>query len=285
MAMAPAFSYGSPPKRGGSSSEEAAELVDVPAAVVCALCGEADCPGCRVDEAWDGASGVLVFVPWERPEKPLFKRFAETTRVTTEGAESFFSELPSGPLLPALRFAALGELLAVGSTVLLCSAAAFGLGYLIWPDLVSFIGSNPVLRAKFTRTLSTAWLAFTGVLLITRASYGLALYEASTREGAPRHLLRAALRFGLYGAGWDFMTSPLGALWLAAADGRKAPQRLARYALHTPGRATDAFLRGILQLEGAPAKRARRRALTLTMSAAVVSIIAAMALVAFSLLR
>ena len=37
------------------------------------------------------------------------KRFAETTRVTTEGAESFFAELPSGPLPPALRFAALAE--------------------------------------------------------------------------------------------------------------------------------------------------------------------------------
>ncbi|HEU4535033.1 MAG TPA: hypothetical protein VFS00_12990, partial [Polyangiaceae bacterium] len=96
---------------------------------------------------------------------------------------------------------------------------------------------------------------------------------------------RAALRFGLYGAGWDFMTSPLGALWLAAADGRKAPQRLARYALHTPGRATAAFMRGIFQLDGAPAQRARRRALVLTMSGAVVSIIAGMALVALSLLR
>ncbi len=283
--MAPAFSYRPPPKRGGSGADEAAELVDVPAAVVCALCGEAECPGCHVDDAWDGASGVLVFVPWERPEKPLFKRFAETTRVTTEGAESFFGELPSGPLLPALRFAALGELLAVGSTVALCGSVAFGLGYLLWPELVSFIGTNAVLRAKFARTLTVAWLAFTAVLLVTRASYGLALYQASKREGAPLHSLRAALRFGLYGAGWDFMTSPLGALWLVAADGRKAPKRLAHYALHTPGRATAAFMRGIFHLEGVPAKRARRRALIVTMSAAVASIVFGMALVAFSLLR
>ena len=283
--MAPAFSYPSPPKKGREPADEPAELVDVPAAVVCALCGDADCPGCHVDDAWDGASGVLVFVPWERPEKPLWKRFAETTRVTTEGAESFFSELPSGPLLPALRFAAFGELLAVGSTVVLCGAIAFGLGYLLWPELVSFIGTNAALRAKFARTLAVAWLAFTAVLLVTRASYGLALYQASKREGAPRHLMRAALRFGLYGAGWDFMTSPLGALWLATTDGRKAPRRLARYAMQTPGRATAAFMHGIFQLDGAPAKRARRRALAVTMSGAVVCIIAGMALVAVSLLR
>jgi hypothetical protein len=285
--MAPAFSYRSPPKQrgGGSTADEPSELIDVPAAVVCALCGEADCPGCRVDDQWDGASGVLVFVPWERPEKPTLKRFAETARVTTEGAESFFGELPSGPLLPALRFAAVGELLAVGSTAALCALIAFGLGYLLWPDLVSFIGQNAILRAKFARTLSVAWLAFTAVLLLTRATYGVALYQASRREGAPRHLLRAALRFGLYGAGWDFMTSPLGALWLAVSDGRKAPRRLARYALQTPGRATTAFMRGIFQLEGAPAKRARRRALAITMTTAVVSIIAGMTFVALSLLR
>jgi hypothetical protein len=283
--MAPAFSYRSPPTQGRESADEPAELVDVPAAVVCALCGEAECPGCRVDDAWDGASGVLVFVPWERPEKPLWRRFAETTRVTTEGAESFFGELPPGPLLPALRFAALGELAAVGSTVAACGAVAFGLGYLLWPDLVTFIGSNAVLRAKFARTLTVAWLAFTTVLLVTRASYGLALYQASKREGAPRHLARAALRFGLYGAGWDFTTSPLGALWVAALEGRRTPERLVHYAVHTPGRATAAFMRGILRLEGAPAKRARRRALAVTMSAAVACIVAGMALVALSLLR
>jgi hypothetical protein len=283
--MAPAFSYRSPPKRGRVNTDEPAELFDVPAAVVCAICGDADCPGCQVDAHWDGASGVLVFVPWERAEKPLLKRFTETTRVTTEGAESFFGEMPSGPILPALRFAIFGALLTVGSTFAICALIAFGIGYLLWPDLISFIFTNAVLRAKFVRTLGVTWLAFTGVLLITRASYGLAIYEASVREGAPRHLLRTALRFGLYGAGWDFMTSPLGALWLAVTDWRKASKRLAYYAMHTPGRATAAFMRGIFRLEGAPAKRARRRALVVTMSAVVVSIIGSMALVAFTLLR
>ena len=37
---------------------------EVPAAVLCALCGQADCPGCTA--ATEHESGVLAIVPWER---------------------------------------------------------------------------------------------------------------------------------------------------------------------------------------------------------------------------
>ncbi|MGH7437003.1 MAG: hypothetical protein ACRENE_15120, partial [Polyangiaceae bacterium] len=49
-----------------STSLEAEELVDaeVPAAVVCAQCGDADCPGCLRENT---RSGVVAVVPWERP--------------------------------------------------------------------------------------------------------------------------------------------------------------------------------------------------------------------------
>jgi len=41
------------------------DAFDVPAAVLCAVCGQADCSGCS--PADEQASGVMAIVPWERP--------------------------------------------------------------------------------------------------------------------------------------------------------------------------------------------------------------------------
>src|SRR5258708_17000882 len=82
---------------------------DVPAAVVCARCGDAECPGCVNDLM---RSGVVALVPWERPGRPVFERLWETARATTLDPQHFFEGLPDGPLLPALRFAATREVVA-----------------------------------------------------------------------------------------------------------------------------------------------------------------------------
>src|SRR5260370_11831744 len=79
---------------------------DVPAAVVCARCGDADCPGCVNDLM---QSGVVALVPWERPGRPVFERLWEAARATPLDAQHFFEVLPGGCLLPALRFAVLSE--------------------------------------------------------------------------------------------------------------------------------------------------------------------------------
>src|SRR5580704_6916469 len=90
---------------------DADELVDsdVPAAVVCAHCGDADCPGCLHENS---RSGVVAVVPWERPVLPGLVRLWATARATTFDADRFFESLPDGPILPALRFALISETIA-----------------------------------------------------------------------------------------------------------------------------------------------------------------------------
>jgi hypothetical protein len=92
---------------------EAGELLDVPAAVVCLVCGELDCTGCEDRDL--SRSGIVAIVAWERPAMPALTRLWSTARSTTRDAESFFELLPDGPVMPALRFAAICELLAAFS--------------------------------------------------------------------------------------------------------------------------------------------------------------------------
>src|SRR5262245_58962333 len=52
--------------------ESATDLVDVPAAVVCLVCGELDCPGCEDRDL--SRSGIVAIVAWERPAMPTLAR-------------------------------------------------------------------------------------------------------------------------------------------------------------------------------------------------------------------
>src|SRR5579883_1026941 len=83
------------------------DQVDVPAAVVCALCGDAECPGCANELS---RSGVVAVVAWERPGAGALPRLWNTARAATFDAERFFESLPDGPVAPALRFAVICEL-------------------------------------------------------------------------------------------------------------------------------------------------------------------------------
>jgi hypothetical protein len=97
---------------------EGDELVDseVPAAVVCAHCGDADCPGCLHENT---RSGVVAVVPWERPGAGAMTRLWATARATTFDADRFFATMPDGPIVPALRFAVASELIASTAMALL----------------------------------------------------------------------------------------------------------------------------------------------------------------------
>src|SRR5688572_1554121 len=107
------------------------ELSDVPAAVVCASCGQPDCPGCLgVDESTH-ASGVVAIVPWERPGVSVLSRLWATARLATLSPREMFSGLPDGDLRAPLTFAILAESLAVAGLAPLL----FGLS-LIAPDIV-----------------------------------------------------------------------------------------------------------------------------------------------------
>src|SRR5215470_2435079 len=95
--------------------------VEVPAAVVCAQCGDADCPGCQSELS---RSGVVTIVAWERQGGRTLGKLWETAHAATRDAEAFFELLPDGPIAPALRFAMLCELVASGAVILLFLAAA-----------------------------------------------------------------------------------------------------------------------------------------------------------------
>src|SRR5579883_1365074 len=88
-------------KTAAQTPVEVEELVDseVPAAVVCAHCGDADCPGCLHEQT---RSGVVAVVAWERPGAPALTRLWATARASTLDAERFFESLPDGPIAPAL---------------------------------------------------------------------------------------------------------------------------------------------------------------------------------------
>lgn len=256
------------------------ELLDFPAAVVCATCGSGDCPGCA-DERVTGHSGVVVFVPWERAGG-FFGRFWATTRASTDGAEAFFSGLPDGPVGPALSFALVAELVAVGSSLGLCSALGVGVAWAALPAWASYLWSDSATRLAFARSLVVMVASFTWLLVGVHALHGWLLDRAAARTGARRATSRA-LRFGLYAAGWDVVTSPLGALVTLLIAGPRAALGLREHAFRTPGRATAAMLRGLYRLDGEPAAAVRARAMRATMAASVALVLVALALSALAL--
>jgi hypothetical protein len=227
------------------------ELVDseVPAAVVCAHCGDADCPGCLNEQT---RSGVVAIVPWERPGAPPFERLWATARATTFDAERFFEALPDGPIAPALRFAVASELLAssamaVAVMVPLAMLAPRWIAHLIVHDTLTVV-----------RVVVAGVPALATLLVAAHAAHGWALDRGARRTGVRRATSRA-LRFGLYAAGWDLIVGPLGAVVMAAKEGVGAAVSIASIGVGLPGRSARAFLRGcygLTEASAAPALRA-----------------------------
>src|SRR5215510_1719358 len=181
--------------------DEAVDSLEVPAAVVCLVCGRGDCPGCVEERT--GASGVIAIVPWERAQPAWPSRFFATVQATTRGAESFFGALPDGMISPAFRFALLAEIFAVSST----AAVITPLIVLGAPGLLlRFVSSRATREAVLLSTL-VGVVCFTALLIVAHAVHGLSLGRSAPRT--------RALRLGLYGCGWDFGSSPAGAI---AAD-------------------------------------------------------------------
>jgi hypothetical protein len=248
---------------------EEIELADLPAAVVCATCGESDCPGCaELEPARDTRSGLVVFVPWERTQLGLWSRFWTTSRLTTESAETFFSSMPDGPVSPAMSYALLAESLAVGTTVLAWTGAGIGLLYALLPTFTANILTSTAGRAGLIRMSGVAWIAFTVVLLLAHLIHGFFLDREARKAGAAPKPTRA-LRFGLYAAGWDVAQSPLGFAGLLVTRGPKAFGDALRHATTTPGRATTALLRGVYGLEGAALATVKQRSMLRTMVGSV----------------
>jgi hypothetical protein len=244
------------------------DTVDVPAAVVCALCGDAECPGCANEPS---RSGVVAVVAWERPGAPFFPRLWATARAATFDAERFFESLPDGPVAPALRFAAICELFAA-TAVLLAWGAFFALLAPFW--VKELAARDGVLLARLA---VLAVPSFAGLLVAAHAAHGWALGRGARRSGT------RAVRFGLYAAGWDLVIGPIGAIVLAIKEGLRASSRVITIAIGLPTRGARAFLRGAYRLEGRdadPAIRLSYVAATLATIIAAVLIVAAAIVVA-----
>jgi hypothetical protein len=228
--------------------ESQGDLLDVPATVVCARCGDADCMGC---EGALSRSGIVSIIAWERPDAPSLTRLWSTARGATRDAEAFFELLPDGPLMPALRFAAACELLATSILVFACMLCAVVLA----PDLVRELLRDPVARGRILRVVVVGWPAFAMLAVVAHAAHGLSIDLGAKRQGAKPSRTRA-LRFGLYACGWDLVMGPIGAIVVAVKEGLRAAGRLPTELSGLPTRCTIAFLRGAYRLDGDRAKSA-----------------------------
>jgi len=221
---------------------------DVPAAVVCAHCGDADCAGCRNEQT---RSGVVAIVAWERPGAPAFARLWATARATTFEADRFFESLPDGPLAPAVRFAFASELLASAAMAL----AALVPAAIIAPRWVKHLLTDEGPAAA--RLAAVGVPALATILVAAHVVHGWGLDRGARRCGA-RGATIQALRFGLYATGWDLVVGPLGALVVAAKEGVGRALSLGVVIMDLPGRSTRAFLRGCYRLDGTAAEPALR---------------------------
>lgn len=229
------------------------DLSDVPAAVVCASCGQPDCPGCLgVDESTH-ASGVVAIVPWERPGLSVLSRLWATARLATLSPREMFSGLPDGDLKAPLTFAILAETLAVAGLAPLL----FGLT-LVAPDMVQMAFRDPELSAFLLRACTVAGPGLAISMVVLHAIHGVTIDRAAKRVGSRRR--GRGLRFGFYACGWDLVTLPLGLVLVALGDGPTAAAKALVAAVTTPSLATRAYLGGFHALDPERARIAARRA-------------------------
>jgi len=259
-----------------AKARESEELVeaDVPATVVCAHCGDADCPGCLNELT---RSGVVAVVPWERPGASAWARLWATARATTFDADRFFETLPDGPLAPAFRFAIVSELIASTAMALLLFAplAILAPG---WVKHLLLDDGGLLLR------LAVAGIpALAALLVAAHVAHGWALDLGARRSGS-RGATTRALRFGLYAAGWDLVIGPLGAVVVAVKEGLRASSSIAAVGMGLPGRSARAFLRGCYRLEGASAQPALRASYAAAVIATAVGTIAVIGAVVAALM-
>jgi hypothetical protein len=250
------------------------ELSDVPAAVVCASCGQPDCPGCLGVDEPTHASGVVAIVPWERPGLSALSRLWATARLATLSPREMFSGLPDGDLRAPLTFAILAESLAVAGLAPLL----FGLT-LIAPDTVQAALRDPALGGFLLRACSVAGPGLAISMVVLHALHGVTIDRAARRVGSRRR--GRGLRFGLYACGWDLVTLPLGLVAVALGDGPAAAGRALAAAITTPSIATRAYLGGFHALDPERARVAARRAGRMTAALGCVSLILLAWLVAF----
>jgi hypothetical protein len=254
------------PEDSGGDLQASNDFVEVPAAVVCALCGDPDCMGCAEERS---KSGVIAIVAWERPG-PALARLWATAKSASVSAEAFFEALPDGQIMPALRFAFFAEL--VASTSMLGVLAGFALG------LLAILGLLPdgASLAIALRVALVAVFGLTTLLVAAHATHGLSLDKGARRVTGTEPKWSRALRFGLYAAGWDLVLGPVGFFVLLFKEGPKAAFGITRIAMRLPTRSSLAFLRGAYHIDADQAKPALQ---TSYIGAALATVVCALVII------
>jgi len=242
--------------------DSAFDLIDVPATVVCAGCGDPACAGCVVEEPTN-QSGVVAIIPWERPGVGFWRRLWQTSTLATVHARTFFGALPEGDIWAALSFALVCETIAV-------SGLALGFALLapfILPSLPGLLENDPALRMTVVRGAAAGVFLLVLAMVSLHAIHGMALDAAARRFGGRRFppsgltkRVGRGLRFGLYACGWDLITLPLGLIITALSSGFAAARRAAPLGSTAPAQASEAFLIGMHGLSPETARLAARRA-------------------------
>ncbi len=252
--------------------DDAADSLEVPAAVVCARCGRPECLGCDTIDETTIPSGIVAIVPWERPGLSAWSRLWATARIVTRSAPQFCSAVPSGDLPAALLFATLCEFGAIGSMGLTLALA----GLAIAPHFALAFLAQEVWRTLLLRVLLVSLPGFSFIMVAAHVALGLGINHAGGKLGG-KFRRNHALRFGLYSAGWDLMTSPLGFVVVLFTEGPRAAIALIPMAFDVAGRGSAAFARGVLQLDESRALKARTvgAALSLAFTCCAVAVLLA----------
>ena len=245
------------PDGPASRDDSAFDLIEVPAAVVCATCGNPDCSGCGVEEQTN-ASGVVAIIPWERPGVGLLRRLWQTSFLATTHARTFFGALPEGDVSSALAFALVCEAVAVAGLGI--GASVLALAFL--PDLPKLLLDDRALLMTVVRGFSFGGLLLVIAMVSLHAAHGVSLDFAARRHGTRKR--GRGLRFGLYACGWDLITLPFGLLTLALVEGLATARRAVPLGLTAPLQSAEAYLVGVHGLAPETARAAARRAARLT---------------------
>jgi hypothetical protein len=204
---------------------------DVPPASFCVVCGRIDCDGACYFEA----EATDDLIPWDRLR--TMRTFWSTCVQTAEPPELWIERAILGDAKKALAFAALVELLAVGSYAVLALgvlAPAFVYFEVSWTDVGGWTGPLAVIvLGGFMVALHVVWAAFLEALLILRGS---------AREW------KSLFALACYSCGWDLITSPGGLVVALYVAGRREAWRLLRGATSNPTAACVYYLHHVREV-------------------------------------